>query len=322
MGKSVFAALSGVAGGIRGGMTEFARQQEHNQRQSQIDESARIRDEEGRRKREKDANDEGERQRMIAAQREIIDSMPDENPDGSPNTLKTALKVQYGFKGNIGSTIVRDAGQTARHEAPSGSVIANNQGAMDRLTENLTFSYDKLNTEEAGRNARWATPSGNAKLGSETTRRGQDVGASTARRGQDVALHGNELDFHLGTKRNETTRRGQDQSFSLGTERNRIAGKRGIYDVDFNAVEPQAAEPVAPVEAPAPTRAPIPVTPRGGGAALPTPENVSDGDLDTLAKSILDGQGIPSTPQNIKTFKDKNRDALAKEIARVRRGGG
>lgn len=39
---------------------------------------------------------------------------------------------------------------------------------------------------EGGENARWQTPSGNARLGSQTTMRGQDIGAQTQMRGQDM----------------------------------------------------------------------------------------------------------------------------------------
>jgi len=74
----------------------------------------------------------------------------------------------------------------------------------------------RLCVEEQGRNARWATPSGNAKLGSDTTRRGQD------------------LNFTLGEDREAVTQRGQDINFGLGKQRNDItASKPSIYDVAF-----------------------------------------------------------------------------------------
>lgn len=65
---------------------------------------------------------------------------------------------------------------------------------------------------------------------------------------------------------------------------------------------------------------------RGGGfqrdVTLPV-ENVSDADIDTLAKSILTTQGVPATPENLKTFtsKKRNRDRLIEQIKRVRAGG-
>jgi hypothetical protein len=217
---------------------------------------------------------------------------------------------------------INQTGANDRHATASGSVIENNRGAMERLRKNIDFGYDKVFAEQGGMNYRHNTASGNATLGAQTARRGQDVGASTARRGQD-------LTFKLGGQRDATTQRGQDNTFKLGTDRNKIlkSKAKSIYDtpVDFGA--PSGAEPPddvnLPVETQAPTRAPIPVTPRGGGAApLPTTENVSDGDLDTLAKSILDSQGIASTPANIKTFKDRNKDALIQQIKTVRRGGG
>lgn len=323
--------LAGVAAGLKSGANSYRDQRDHNDRQAQVTEANRIRNDEVRRKGDKDASDERERQRQIQAQQEIIDSLPDANPDGSPNTLKTALRVQYGFKGTTGSTIIRDAGQTQRHETPSGDTTLREEGANNRFEKQTSYLYDKLFTEEGGRNSRWATPSGNATLGSETARRGQDIGATTARRGQDVTastakrgqdvtLHGQELDFHLGTKRNETTRR-------IGDERNQILkNKKDVFDIDFSqtgGAAPAAAPTTAP--APAPVTKPggggaIPVTPRAA-APLPVPQTVPEKDLDALATTILQQQGVPPTPENLKTFKDRNRDRLIAQAKKAQGGG-
>ena len=48
---------------------------------------------------------------------------------------------------------------------------------------------------ERGENARWQAPSGNALLSADTTRRGQDVSAATAQRGQAVTMRGQDLSY-------------------------------------------------------------------------------------------------------------------------------
>lgn len=324
--------LAGVSGALSGGLQGYSAEKDSQERKAERDEQNRIRNDEVDRKKALDANNETERQRQIAAQQAIIASWPDTKADGSPNELKLAMQVQYASpKGNLGSTIVSQAGQTQRHNTASGDTIAREAGQNDRADKNSAYLYDKLFTEEDGRNNRWATPSGNATLGAATTRRGQDVSASTTRRGQDIgastATRGQDLTFQLGTTRDKTTR-------DLGTARNAILKNKGsILDAFKVPGEPTGVEaqdvnlPVdgAPVAAPsAPVKGTIPVTPRagGGGAALPVPQDVSDADIDTLAKSILAGQGIAQTPENIKLFKDRNRDKLIAKIKAVRGGGG
>lgn len=72
---------------------------------------------------------------------------------------------------------------------------------------------------ESGRNARHDAPSGNALVGAETTRRGQDMTSATAQRGQD-------LNFDLGTQRDSTTQRGQDLTFRTNETRD-VTARRG-----------------------------------------------------------------------------------------------
>jgi hypothetical protein len=300
--------LAGISGGLSGGMSGYMGMKKYQQDERAIssrEEQARLR---------------AEVMQMIAQ----LNAGSREKVAG----INSDAKVEVAN--------VNQAGANSRHATASGSVIENNRGAMERLKKNIDFGYDKTFAEEAGRNARWVTPSGNALTGAETTRRGQDVGAATARRGQDIgastATRGQDLTFQLGNTRDATTRQDQANNLTLGTERNKILKKKGsIYDNLFT--EPGGgSEPPEdinlPVETPAPTAAPargqIPVTPRTGGgvgAPLPVPQNVEEADVDTLAKSILTTQGVPATPENLKTFKDRNRDRLIQQIRRAREGG-
>lgn len=103
---------------------------------------------------------------------------------------------------------LNESGRMSRHATPSGNTQATQAGAMSRAE--LT---------EKGRNERWMAPSGNATLGSETTRRGQDITSVTQRRGQDVSsrttMRGQDLTFETNANRDSTTRRGQE--FGLAT---------------------------------------------------------------------------------------------------------
>lgn len=251
--------LAGVSGALSGGLSGYQWGKERQDRKDQQTEQNRLRKEEEDRKKAADAAKQGENDRMIAAQKEIIESLPDTNPDGSPNTLKTALRVQYGFKGNLGSTIVKDAGQTERHNTVSGDTTAKEAGATNRKGMDIDFGYDKLftdstdrrhavDTQEQGRNSRWMTPSGNARLGSETTRRGQDIGASTATRGQDVTA--------------ATATRGQD-----------VRSKDSRYRADKQNALFQGLYGPTPV---VPGPQPVAPTPAGGGSGAPQePDNPS-----------------------------------------------
>jgi hypothetical protein len=252
------AIVDAIAGGLSGVYGDYSEQRKRRDRLAEVAEQNRSREDDVKRKVAKDTADETERQRQIAAQQEIIESLPDTMPDGSPNTMKTALRVQYASpRGNMGGTILTEAGRNARYDRPSGNTVANIAGAMDRVGAQIKGAWDRTMLEEGGRNSRWAAPSGNATLGSETTRRGQDIGATTARRGQD-------LTFSLGSDRNALTQRGQDIDFGLGTDRNAIQRKRNaLFDATFND-QPDAAPAAAPTT---PAAAPPPpvVRPAGGG---------------------------------------------------------
>jgi hypothetical protein len=158
---------------------------------------------------------------------------------------------------------INQTGANYRHDAVSGDTTAREAGADRRLTRNIDFGYDL----EAGRNRRHTTPSGNAVLGSETTRRGQDIGAATSRRGQD-------LTFQLGTRGQDVTAstaaRGQDvrSRDSRYSADKRNAMFQGIFGptpiTPTSSPQPQEPPPPADAAAPAPTPAPTgrtPVTP-------------------------------------------------------------
>lgn len=333
-----------IAGGLSGLYGDVRDQRARKDRLAEVAENNRVRQDEVNRKRQKDTADETERQRMIKVQQEIIDSMPDANPDGSPNSLKTALRVQYGFKGQTGNTMIREAGQTERHNTVSGNAVANNKAAMDRVGAQVKGAFDRTFLEEQGRNDRWGTASGNATLGSETTRRGQDISSTTARRGQDLTAgtsqRGQDLNFSLGTDRNLLTQRDQDIDFALGNERNATnAGKRSIFDVTFGdaaagapAAAPAAQPAAAPVARPSPklpapvvkpgapppvaARAPIPVTPRAAAPATGTPApNPAIVALTTQATQLLAALGAEKDPARAAAIRKQLADIRAQIVA-------
>lgn len=155
-----------------------------------------------------------------------------------------------------------EAGRMARHETPSGNTIATQEGQNARTA-----------VTQEGANYRHDTASGNAILGSETarrgqdlnftlgttrdmtTRRGQDIGASTARRGQDIG--------------SETARRGQD--IGATTAANAEAGRNSRFVPSTRGVSlypttggagrmPQTSTPITPT-GPRPSSTPITTAP-------------------------------------------------------------
>jgi hypothetical protein len=89
---------------------------------------------------------------------------------------------------------LQEAGRNQRHETPSGNVVA----------------------QQAGANYRHETASGNAILGAETTRRGQDITSETTRRGQD-------LTFDTSNRRIDSTRQNVLDSLRNSTDRARLS---------------------------------------------------------------------------------------------------
>lgn len=69
-----------------------------------------------------------------------------------------------------------DLGDSIGLVDPSGNVV-------QRIPKGAT---PDAQMRERGENERWGNASGNARLGAETTRRGQDIAAATSRRGQDL----------------------------------------------------------------------------------------------------------------------------------------
>jgi hypothetical protein len=161
---------------------------------------------------------------------------------------------------------VTEAGRDTRHATPSGNQLAALEGAFSR---HITPSGNALVAEE-GRDERWMTPSANARMQADTTRRGQDIGSGDRRRGQD-------LTFDAGTMRDETTRRGQDMRdsasrFTAHEATKRAGMRRDPYQVMFNTpvtpmqeAAPPAEPPPTAAPAPAPARTPVrPTTVPGG----------------------------------------------------------
>lgn len=207
-----------------------------------------------------------------------------------------------------------EGGRNYRHDTPSGDTVVREQGANDRSAATLNANAIRDRMLEDGRNQRWFTPSGNAILGSETTRRGQDIGATTARRGQDVtaatARRGQDLTFDTNANRDATTRRGQD--IGLGTSmmneqgRNQRAKDRpasvNFFTPGNVTVTPPAGGgrlPFGPAAAPATPNA-QPASPGPAASAAPT----IDPKLEANARSLM---------QQFDTEKDPARKAALQQ---------
>lgn len=82
--------------------------------------------------------------------------------------------------------------------------------------------------KERGEQYRFDNPSGNAQLGAETARRGQDLSANVSMRGQDITMRGQDLSA-------ETTRRGQDMSAETTRRGQDMTSGRGKPLTEFQA---------------------------------------------------------------------------------------
>lgn len=162
---------------------------------------------------------------------------------------------------------MKEGGRESRHATPSGSVVAQQEGATARTDATNMTRTNIAEMLEGGRNARHATPSGNVlatqdgatertnltisardmwnRMSDATRRRGQDISQGNAEMRDETQRRGQ--DFGLGTSvmRDGTTRRGQDMRTPPG------ARGGGLPAPDDAGLEP---EPTAPT-APAPDRA-------------------------------------------------------------------
>jgi len=196
-----------------------------------------------------------------------------------------------------GNVEAQQAGQDRRSSAeilasnwkwrtPSGNVEAQQAGETARTNAIVEGANTRAQGAEQGRNLRWSLPSGNVKLSTETTRRGQDLGAETTRRGQDFG-------FTLGTEHNTIARKRANQSI-FGDQTVTGADQSSGRDVNLPALGaipvtprknggtaplyhwsdgttrayPEGSASAAPAPPRAPARASIPVTPRRGDPAL------------------------------------------------------
>lgn len=270
--------LSAIGGGLKGGLDAYSWQSEQDlsrKKLQQQDEISRLTNE----------------IRLMIAQ---ANGASRENVAGvGAKSRENVANINAGSRENVANITSKSREGIAAHQT-------------DYLYDKLFTDDSRQREEEQGRNDRWGTASGNARLGSQTTRRGQDITAGTAQRGQDITA--------------ETARRGQDTS-ATNTRYRADHRPKNMYEGVFDTpVTPVTSPTVPPAAAPAGT---TPVTPLATAAAAPATSSVdpSDADLETLATSILTSQGIPATPENIRTFVTRNRQGLAQEIVRVRGGG-
>lgn len=260
-------AITDILAGLSGGLTGFAKGATLNRdaalQRDTLDEQRRSRSAQERQrqaeldlktKKDQDTQDEQDRQRQ--AQMEIIDGMPDANPDGSPNQLKLALKVQYaGAKATTSNAIIRNVERAREWDTPSANVT----------------------TAEDGRNTRWDRPSGNAELSAETQRYGADKRSRDSRYGaatrDATTRRGQDLDFQFRSAgrdgleaRAAAAEEGRNARAAAAEEGRNLRAKRGLT---FSFDQPQGPPtPTAPAPVTPPPAA-LPITPRGGQAPTP-----------------------------------------------------
>lgn len=171
---------------------------------------------------------------------------------------------------------MKESGRNERHDTASGSVVAQQEGANTRAAANnatrdtiARMTDETRRGEETGRNTRFEsgiTSKGIlARMQDATRRYGIDTGASTARRGQD-------LNYDLGSERNDLTEQGQMLDYGADVMRDGTT-RRGqdIYGTSRtgNGLPPPVAPPnVLPPGAPSPAPAAAPPPADPGRAAL------------------------------------------------------
>lgn len=181
--------LAGIGGALKGGFDGYSYMRESAQKDKQIEQQKEI------------AAMRAEVQAMIA---QVAATSRENVATTNASGRRDVAGINNRTRENVAG--LTEFGRDFRWGTPSGNVTAQQEGANARNDATIA----ERGVEEAGRNTRHTTPSGNAVLGSETTRRGQDITSSTARRGQD-------LNFELGGDRNRLTERGQDLNFTLDT---------------------------------------------------------------------------------------------------------
>lgn len=269
--------LAGVTGALEGGIKGYSyenQQQIERQKLAQAQEIAELR---------------LQVQQMIASMNEDGRNGRHDTPSGD-TIVKEGGANTRAVDANQNRIDVANIGAGSRERVAS----VNNDARLSGIDRQIEGAFGRAQLAEDGRNKRWGTTSANARLQSDTTRRGQDTRSADSRFGV--------------TTRDATERRGQD--VSSGDRRYGADARTRLFDGIFNQpgstpitggvrpsafpapgtdpavsdtqVEPQSAPPMGlstpvspmPAPAPAPASGGTPVTPvaplarpGGGGPA-------------------------------------------------------
>jgi hypothetical protein len=137
-----------------------------------------------------------------------------ENLDGTPMLSSRGEMLASAMKGgDPKATGAALQGEIFRQAMPQ-------PGEVERVdVGNAVVLIDKATGRELGRMPKAATP--DAALGSETSRRGQDIGAQTAVRGQDITARGQDIGAQTAVRGQDMTAqtavRGQDLTAQTAT---------------------------------------------------------------------------------------------------------
>lgn len=159
---------------------------------------------------------------------------------------------------------MKETGRNTRHENPSGSVIAQQEGATERTGMTTDTQRDIATMNEAGRNYRWGQPSGNVTATNESRERVNRATLDARQAVEEFLEQGRNTRFNVGQA---TTRRGQDISAGTADKNrasaaqvaaeNRASAERreqmrnrrtGYGAVDFMGDEPPPTTPDATTE--------------------------------------------------------------------------
>jgi hypothetical protein len=212
--------------------------------------------------------------------------------------------------------------QDARYDRVSANTAAQQAGEADRAAKKNESDTARANKTNELLSYQWQHPSANATLGSETTRRGQDMTSTTAQRGQDMS--------------SSTARRGQDLTAGTAQRGQDIGAATSIYggnlrfqlgedannDTNVRAANALAAKPADLFADPnAPKPSPIPIAPRSNVAppAPALPGRTGGGSVQAAPPIVTGGSQAPGAPPPVPVDSLAHLDQMAAELAQEMR---
>ena len=112
-------------------------------------------------------------------------------------------------------------------------VVDESGNVVQRITKGYT---PDAQLREGGEQRRFEGVSGNARLGAQTTMRGQDIGANTAMRGQDITARGQNLSYDAALRGHEATATNRDiQAQRLEMDKARFDRESRAAELDRQA---------------------------------------------------------------------------------------